>query len=118
MQTIVVIDDDRANNTLIATMLKGYNVATANSAQEGIDLIRQVIPNLILIDLRMPGMDGIAAIRIIKDDPDLAHIPIIVVTANLYGETYDHAIEAGCDNYLSKPFTPRELLTLVQQYVG
>ena len=117
MQTIVVVDDDRANNTLITAMLKDYKVVTANSAQEGIDLIRQVNPNLILIDLRMPGMDGIAAIQIIKADPDMAHIPIVVVTANLYGETYERAIAAGCDNYLSKPFTPKDLVALVRQYL-
>jgi two-component system cell cycle response regulator DivK len=117
MQTIVVVDDDKANNTLITAMLKDYKVVTANSAQEGIDLIRQVNPNLILIDLRMPGMDGIAAIQIIKADPDLAHIPIVVVTANLYGETYERARAVGCDDYLSKPFTPKDLVALVRQYL-
>lgn len=117
MPTIVVIDDDKANNTLIQTMLRDYTVYTTGSAEEGIQLIRKVQPDLVLLDLRMPGMDGITATQIIKADPATIHIPIIAVTASMVGTDLKNAVDAGCDGYLSKPFKPSELKALIRRYL-
>jgi CheY-like chemotaxis protein len=118
MHTIVVIDDDESNNRLLQTVLKDYQVRAARNAEEGIALVRQVQPSLILMDIRMPGMGGVAAIQLIRNDPDLAHTPIIAVTATSPSEDVRDAIASSCDGYVAKPFKPTELRALVQDFLG
>jgi len=117
MTTILVVDDDSSNNTLVKTLLKDYRVVTARDAQEGIELAREVQPALILMDVKMPGMDGGAVTQIIKTDPELSHIPVVLLTATLGGEALERAREAGCDGYITKPFIPRDLKEQVQHYL-
>lgn len=118
MPTIVVIDDDKSNSTLIQTMLRDYTIHATANAEEGIQLIRELNPDLVLLDLRMPGMDGITAAQVIKSDPKLLHIPLIAVTASMVGTDLKDAIDAGCDGYLSKPFRPNELKAIVKRHLG
>jgi two-component system cell cycle response regulator DivK len=118
MRTIIIIDDDDANNRLIKALLKEYDVHTARSAQEGIELARQTRPALILMDIKMPGMNGGDATRIIKKDPLLAETPVIVVTATLSGHDLQSAIDAGCDGYISKPFSPNDLKAYIRQFLS
>lgn len=116
MQTIVVIDDDEGNNKLLKTVLKEYEVYTAHNAEVGIDLIRRVQPHLVLLDIRMPGIDGVAAIQIIRGDDAINDIPIIAVSAIMSGAG-ERAIEAGCDDFVAKPFKPNELKALIKKFI-
>ncbi len=115
---IVVIDDDPGNNQLVQTLLSGYQVIACAMAEEGLNVIRQQQPKLILIDLRMPGMSGLEAIRIIKSDPKTASIPIIVITATMVGHALQEAIDAGINDWLTKPFNPSELKAIVEKHVA
>lgn len=116
--TIVVIDDDTGNNQLIQTLLSGYEVITFGMAEEGLEMIRQRLPNLILIDLRMPGMSGLEVIQIIRSDPEMAAVPIVVVTATLVGTALQDAIDAGIDDWIIKPFSPNQLKNIVEKYIA
>ena len=117
METIVVIDDDEPSNVLLKMVLKDYRVITARTAEQGIQQARDNHPSLILMDIKMPGMDGAQATRIIKSDPALSHIPVIVVTATQSSGDLQRVLEAGCDDCLSKPFIPNELKQVVRQYL-
>ena len=118
MDTIVVIDDDVNTNRLIETILKNYRIVAAQTAEEGITLVRDRRPGLILLDLKMPGMNGLTAIQILKSDPELAHIPIVAVTASMAGREVQNAMNAGCAAYIAKPFKPGELKELVAHFLG
>ncbi len=116
MDTIIVIDDDINTNRLIETILKNYRIIAAQTAEEGIVLVRDHQPGLILLDLKMPGMNGLTAIQILKSDPELAHIPIVAVTASMAGSEVQSAMKAGCAAYIAKPFKPGEIKELAAHY--
>lgn len=114
MNTILCIDDLPANITLIKKSLErlGYRVLSAFDALSGIEIARQELPNLILMDIRMPGMDGLEATRIIKSDYSLMHIPVIALTAEA---NYAECRQAGCDGFLLKPATRKLLSDTIQE---
>lgn len=108
----MVIDDEEMNLTLISFMLaqENFRVICAGSAEDGLALLREERPRIILMDIRLTGMDGLEATRGIKADPDLSSIPIIAVSAYAMPEDLDRASQAGCSAYLRKPFRKEELL--------
>jgi two-component system cell cycle response regulator DivK len=89
----------------------------AATGEEGIAMAEKERPDLILMDIQLPGLDGYEATRRIKANPDLRHIPIIVVTSYALSGDDVKAFEAGCDAYVTKPFVPRDLLAKVREYV-
>lgn len=113
---IVVIEDEPDIVEVISYNLKreGYQVVSAYRGDEGLNLVRNQSPSLVILDLMLPGMDGLSVCQQMKSDPLVRNIPIIIISAK--GEESDVVIglELGADDYLSKPFGPRELLARVK----
>lgn len=120
MNKIVIIEDNSLNMKLASFVLRGagYQVLQSVDAENGLALIRAELPALVLMDVKLPGMDGIAATRHIKRDPNLAHIKVVALTAHAMNGYEDVLRTAGFDGYLAKPFHHQELLTLVAQRLG
>jgi two-component system, cell cycle response regulator DivK len=104
---ILVVEDDRDNLGMISFMLKrlGYSVLEAHDGQEGVDTARKEMPDLILLDLAMPEMDGWTAARILKSDPATQKIKIVVVSVRSLLEDRRRAQDAGVDGYITKPMS-------------
>lgn len=115
MAKIIIIEDKPANMKLAVFLLQvaGYEVLQAIDAESGLLLIGSEMPQLVLMDVQLPGMDGLAATRRIKADPGLAHINVIALTAYAMKGDGDAMRAAGCDGYLPKPFHHRKLLGMV-----
>jgi len=111
-----VVDDEDDILELLQYNLKreGYQVSGVTSGEEGVKLIRQSLPDLAILDLMLPGVDGFEVCRLIKGDPRTQHIPVIMLTAK--GEETDvvAGLELGADDYITKPFKPRILLARVK----
>ena len=116
---ILVVEDQEDNRRIMRDLLTsaGYEVMEAVNGEEGVAAAEAHRPDLILMDIQLPGLDGYEATRQIKANPDLQHIPIIVVTSYALSGDDVKAYEAGCDDYVSKPFSPRELLAKIREYV-
>jgi len=112
---ILVVEDNRDNMTLITDILESlnYNIITAYDGQQGVKLAQSEHPNLILMDLSLPLMDGWTATREIKKNANLKNIPIIALTAHAMSGDRERAIEAGCDDYVSKPINVSDLLVKI-----
>jgi two-component system, cell cycle response regulator DivK len=115
MAQLLIIDDTENNRVLLSRRLKprGHEVLLAEDAEKGIALAREHHPQLILMDVGLPGMDGWEATRILKSDPATADIAIIALTAHAMSGDRDKALEAGCDEYESKPIDFATLFTKV-----
>ncbi|MFO8166028.1 MAG: response regulator [Thermodesulfobacteriota bacterium] len=118
-KTILVIEDHEDNRRIMHDLLtrKGYEVIEAVNGLEGVDAAEAHRPDLILLDIQLPGIDGYEATRRIKANPNLQMIPIIVVTSYALSGDDMKAFEAGCDAYVAKPFSPRDLLAKVREYL-
>ncbi len=105
---ILIIEDDETNMNLIRSILNlgKCQILEAENAEKGIQLAREHHPNLILMDIRLPHMNGLEATRFIKDDPDLKDIPVVALTG--YSDKGDEAIDAGCAAFLHKPIDIRD----------
>ncbi len=112
---ILVVEDNRDNMTLITDILESlnYSVIPAHDGQHGVLLAQSEMPNLILMDLSLPILDGWTATREIKRNDQLKHIPIIALTAHAMSGDRERAIDAGCDDYVSKPINVPELLVKI-----
>jgi len=118
-QTILVIEDQEDNRRIFRDLLTsaGYDVIEAVNGVEGVSAAETHHPDLILMDIQLPGIDGYEATRRIKANPNLQKIPIIVVTSYALSGDDVKAFEAGCDAYVAKPFSPRELLAKIRKYL-
>lgn len=118
--TILLVEDNPDNRTIYGTILRhvGYTVAEAESGEQGLQLARELMPQLVLMDVAMPGIDGWEATRILKADPATAAIPVVALTAHAMSEDRRRAEEVGCDGYLSKPIEPRRVVDEVRRLVG
>jgi two-component system cell cycle response regulator DivK len=116
---ILVVEDQEDNRRIMRDLLTsaGYEVIEAVTGEEGVAAAETHRPDLILMDIQLPGLDGYEATRQIKANPDLEHIPIIVVTSYALSGDDVKAFEAGCNAYVSKPFSPRELLAKIREYL-
>jgi two-component system cell cycle response regulator DivK len=94
-----------------------YEITEAENGEQALTAIAKQRPELILMDIQMPILDGYAATRLIKGDPALRSIPIIAVTSYALSGEEKKARAAGCDDYVPKPFSPRELLAKIRQYL-
>lgn len=119
MKRILIVEDNPQNMKLVVTVLKksGYEVLKAVDADSGILLARQELPDLILMDIQLPGMDGLTATRLLKGDRVTAQIPVIALTAFAMVGDRDRILAAGCDDYISKPIRYKEFLASVQKWV-
>jgi two-component system cell cycle response regulator DivK len=116
---IMVIEDQEDNRRILRDLLTsaGYEVIEAVTGEEGVAAAETHRPELILMDIQLPGLDGYEAARRIKADSALRHIPIIAVTSYALSGDNVKALEAGCDAYVTKPFSPRALLARIREYL-
>ena len=116
---ILVIEDQEDNRRIMRDLFTsaGYEVIEAFTGEAGVTSAETHHPDLILMDIQLPGIDGYETTRRIKANPDLSGITIIAVTSYALCGDDAKAFEAGCDEYVAKPFSPRELLAKVREYV-
>jgi len=117
-KTILVIEDQEDNRRIIHDLFtnKGYHVIESSDGLEGVSAAEACHPDLILMDIQLPSIDGYEATRRIKEKPELKNIPIIAVTSYALSGDDIKAFEAGCDGYVTKPFSPRKLLETVENF--
>ncbi|RQO61534.1 response regulator [Pseudomonas sp. KBW05] len=115
MADILIIEDNEANMRLARLLLTnaGHSVRWASDAESGLTLAREHQPALILMDIQLPGMDGLAATALLKHDPLTAHIPVIALTAMAMKEDREKTRLAGCDAYVIKPLRYKELYQVI-----
>ncbi len=117
---ILLVEDNEDNRIVYSTILKhfGYQVIEAFNGEEGIAKARSSQPDLILMDISIPVIDGWEATQVLKHDPKTKHIPIIALTAHALASDREKAMEVGCDGYLAKPCEPRAVVAEVQRFLG
>lgn len=117
---ILVIEDHEDNRRIVRDLLTSveYQVLEAVTGEAGVAMAEVEVPDLILMDIQLPGLDGYEATRRIKSNPALRHIPIIAVTSYALSGDDVKAFEAGCDGYVTKPFSPRALLAKIREHLA
>ncbi len=116
---ILVIEDQEDNRQILRDLLTsaGYEMIDAVTGEEGLAVAEAHRPDLIFMDIQLPGLDGYEVTRRIKANPALRHIPIIAVTSYALSGDDVKALAAGCDAYVAKPFSPRSLLAKIREYL-
>jgi len=119
MKKILVVEDNETNMYLISFMLKknGFEVIKARTGKEGIDLAIKEKPDLVLMDFRLPDIDGLEATRIIRDSEANDKIPIIALTSYALVGDREKALAAGCTGYIEKPINPETFLAEIKKYL-
>jgi len=117
---ILVIEDQEDNRAILRDLLTkaGYQYLEATTGEEGVAAAERERPDLILMDIQLPEIDGYEATRRIKANPALKSIPIVAVTSYALSGDEAKAKAAGCDGYVAKPFSPRAMLAKVREYIG
>lgn len=117
---ILLVEDNPDNHEIFRTILEhfGFQVHHAWTAEEALEMVGRVAPRVILMDIGLPGMDGVSATRILKSDPATAGIPVLAITAHALADDRRRALEAGFDAYLTKPIEPREVVAAVMRWTG
>jgi CheY-like chemotaxis protein len=119
-ERILIVDDNATNLKLVAYLMKanGYDVATAQDAESAIESLRVRRPDVILMDIQLPGIDGLELTRRLKADPATRDIVIIAVTAYAMKGDQDKALAAGCDEYVTKPIDTRALPEAIARHLA
>ena len=117
---ILIVEDEPKNLTLFRDLLQRFGYATieATNGRDGVELARARNPNLILMDIQLPVMDGLEATRILKLDAKTKNIPVLALTSYAMKGDRDKILKAGCDGYLAKPVDVREFLSAVARYLS
>lgn len=117
---VLIVDDDEKNLKLLRVILQnyGYEVIEATNGEDAVKLAKENIPALILMDVRMPVMDGIVATKIIKSEPTTAQIPVIMLTSfAMAGNSERIILESGCDGYITKPIDVKEFKEIIGKII-
>src|SRR3954471_15872325 len=116
---ILVVEDQEDNRRIVHDLLtaSGYELIEATTGEDGLKQAAVEKPDLILMDIQLPGMDGYEVTRRIKANPQLAHIPIMVWTSYALRGGDKKACEAGCNGYVTKPYSPRVLLAKIREFL-
>jgi CheY-like chemotaxis protein len=119
-EQILVIDDTPVNLKLTRILLsnEGYSVRTATSAEEALTVLDDFRPDLMLVDIQLPGMDGLELTRRVKADPDTRAIVVVALTAFAMKGDEEKAMQEGCDGYITKPIDTRSLPSRLRQYLS
>ena len=119
MKRILVVEDTEDNRQIIRDLLTsaGYEMIEAVDGGQGVAMAAELKPDLILMDMQLPVLDGYEATRRIKADPALAHIPVIAVTSYALAGDEAKTKAAGCNGYVAKPFSPRQLLAKIREFL-
>jgi two-component system cell cycle response regulator DivK len=118
-ERILVVEDNAKNLKLIRDVLQfsGYEVVEARSGEEGVELAGRHSPDLVLMDLQLPGMDGVEALRLLRADPVTKSVPVVAVTAFAMETDRDRTLHAGFDGYVEKPISVRALPSQVKSFL-
>ena len=116
MSVILIVEDNEKNMKLVRDVLqaKGYTTIEAVTGEEGVRIATERKPDLILMDIQLPGINGIEALRVLRANPETAAIPAVAVTASVMQQDRKHITEAGFDGYLGKPLNLKEFLETVR----
>ncbi len=117
---ILIIEDNPMNLELATDLLEanGFAVASAQTAEDGIRLARELLPDLVLMDFSLPGMDGLSATKHLKADPATRHLTVVGLTAHAMRGDDQIALNAGCDGYLTKPIDTRAFIATVKKFIA
>jgi two-component system cell cycle response regulator DivK len=120
MSTILIVEDNELNRDMLSRRLqkKGYDVVLAVDGEDGLHVARAKAPDLVLMDMSLPTVDGWEATRRMKSDAGLRHIPVIALTAHAMANDRDKALAAGCDDYDTKPIELPRLLAKMEALLG
>jgi CheY-like chemotaxis protein len=120
MITLLLVEDNEMNRDAISRLLerRGFTVLTAMDGEEGIRICREAQPDMVLMDIGLPGIDGFEATRRIKADPLTGHIPVVALTARVLTSDQEAAFLAGCDDYDSKPVDFTRLIGKIHALLG
>jgi CheY-like chemotaxis protein len=117
---VLVVENDAMSRELATRVLSagGYDVVCATDAEEAIFIAPEVRPDLVLMDVGLPGIDGIEATIVLHDDPTLAHVPVVALSALAFSSDRERALRAGCVDYITKPVGARELLDRIDSIIA
>lgn len=120
MATVLIVEDNVTNMKLSTFLLESvdHTVLAAVNAEAGLAMARETLPDLILMDIQLPGMDGLQATAVLKGDPATRDIPVIALTALAMKGDEERILAAGCDGYIAKPLDYKEFLRRVAEVVG
>ena len=115
--TILIVENEISNRILVERVLstRGYRCLSASNGREALDILDHEHVDLILTDLSMPVLDGYRTTQLIRERPGLANVPIVAVTAYALNDESEAAMKIGCNEYLTKPFKPKQLLEVVDR---
>ena len=118
--TILIVDDNATNLKLVRVLLEaeGYVIGTASSANDALRVLRTLQPAMILMDIQLPGMDGLTFARQLKSDTQTAAIPVVALTAYAMKGDEEKALDAGCQGYITKPINTRQLAQQIMGYLN
>ena len=119
-KTVLIVEDNELNMKLFHDLLEahGYQTVGTRNGIEALDLARKHRPDLILMDIQLPEVSGLEVTKWLKDDPELKAIPIVAVTSYALSGDEAKARAAGCDGYIAKPYSPRQMLAKVREIIG
>lgn len=119
MSTVLYIEDNSLNMRLVRKYLKSASIEMleAINGLSGVEVATEELPSAILVDINLPDIDGLEVTKRLKSNPETANIPLIALTANAMHGDRERCMEAGCDNYIAKPISRKELLELLREYV-
>lgn len=119
-KTILHIEDNPENRLLVKRLLEagGYEVLEAENGRQALEILKQRVPHLILVDINMPDLDGYTLTGMIRDIPDFYDLPIVALTANVIKGTREKTFQAGCTGYIEKPIDIDDFITQVDGFVN
>ncbi len=119
-KTVMIVEDNELNMKLFNDLLesRGYQVIQTRNGMEALDLARAHMPDLILMDIQLPEVSGLVVTKWLKDDDQLAHIPVVAVTAFAMKGDEERILQGGCEGYISKPISVSHFLETIAQYIG
>lgn len=119
-KTVLLVDDNEMNMQLQSDLLEieGFRILKAVTAEEALDRVQADLPDLVLMDIRLPGMDGLAATRLLKSDSRTATIPVVALTAQAMDGDREKALSAGCAGYIVKPIDTRCFAQTVRGFIN
>jgi two-component system cell cycle response regulator DivK len=117
---ILIVEDNEENRRLLRDLFATtpHEILEATTGDDGVAMVESARPDLVLMDIQLPGIDGYEAMRRIRARADLPRVPIIAVTSYALSGDDRKALDAGADAYVTKPFSPRQLLAKVREYLG
>jgi CheY-like chemotaxis protein len=118
--SILIIEDNSLNLELATDLLEGHGfiVHSARTAEEGLRMAREILPDLVLMDFGLPGMDGLSATKVLKANPATRHLTVVGLTAHAMKDDEEIALNAGCDGYLTKPIQTRTFTETIKRFIA